>query len=98
MHGDRWVVVDTREFQGREEALAYEKRAKRPANRVKWVEKNIDRIKEIIKGERLLFPGTSSPEGATVQGFVLNSPLALNVLSLLLRFTDGKLASFPQGM
>jgi predicted GIY-YIG superfamily endonuclease len=56
MHGDRWVVVDTKEFQTREEALAYEKRAKRPADRVQWVEENIDRITEIVNRERFGFP------------------------------------------
>jgi predicted GIY-YIG superfamily endonuclease len=54
--GHKWELIDAREFQTREEALAYEARAKRPANRLAWVKENAERIKEIVNRERFSFP------------------------------------------
>ena len=55
-NGNKWELIDAREFQTREEALAHEARAKRAPHKLAWVRENAERIKAIVNRERFPFP------------------------------------------
>jgi predicted GIY-YIG superfamily endonuclease len=54
--GKKWELIDVREFGTRDEALAFEARAKRARDRFAWIQENAERIKGIVKREKFLFP------------------------------------------
>jgi hypothetical protein len=68
-NGSNWELIDAREFQTREEALAYEARVKRAPpqtcpHKLAWVQENAERIKEIVTRERFRFPKELQPPDA----------------------------------
>jgi predicted GIY-YIG superfamily endonuclease len=54
--GTSWKLIDAVEFSTREEALVHEKRSKRPEAKLAWVQKNAERIKQIVNENKFRFP------------------------------------------